>query len=258
MALHDGGAGMTRRFYLDGEALSGERIVFEGALAHRLAKVLRMRPGDEVILFDGSGEDVRVRLDDAKDRHIDASVLERGPGPREPRLKLHLYQSITKGDRFEWLLEKATEIGVASITPLVAMRAVVKTATDGNRADRWRRIVVEATEQCERSAVPAIGAPRSFDDALRSAPGILLLPYEHAGDTAPSIHDVLDRRVDDVFALAAVSVFIGPEGGYDSAEIERARAAGVEIVTLGDRVLRSETAGIVAATLIMHAVGELG
>lgn len=249
---------MTRRFYVDGAVLAGERIEIEGALAHRLAKVLRMRAGDEVILCDGSGEDVRARLDDVNDRHIVASVLERRPGPREPRLRLHLYQSITKGDRFEWLLEKATEIGVASITPLVAARAVVKTPAEGNRVDRWRRIVVEAAEQCERSTVPRIGAPQSFDDALRSAPGVLLLPYEDAGDTAPSIHDVLNRRVDDVFALASVSAFIGPEGGYEPAEIERATTAGAEIVTLGDRVLRSETAGLVAATLVMHAVGELG
>ena len=249
---------MTRRFYMGGAGLAGDRIEIAGALAHRLVKVLRMRAGDEVILFDGSGEDVRVRLDDVNDRRIGAVVLERAPGPREPRLKMHLYQSITKGDRFEWLLEKATEIGVASITPLVAARAVVKTAADGNRADRWRRIVVEAAEQCERSAVPEIGAPQSFDDALQSAMGILLLPYEDAGDVVPSINDVLNRRVDDAFALAAVSVFVGPEGGYETAEIERATAAGVEIVTLGDRVLRSETAGLVAATLVMHAVGELG
>lgn len=249
---------MTRRFYVDAASLTGDRIEIEGALAYRLAKVLRMRAGDEVILFDGSGEDVRVRVEDVSDRRIGAAVIERRPGPREPRVRLHLYQSITKGERFEWLLEKATEIGVARVVPLVAARAVVKTPSEGKRADRWRRIAVEAAEQCERSAVPEIGAPQPFDDALRTAPGILLLPYEGAGDVAPSIQDVLNRRVDDVFALAAVSVFIGPEGGYEPAEIDRARAAGAEIVTLGDRVLRSETAGLVAATLVMHAVGELG
>ncbi len=249
---------MTRRFYVDAASLTGDRIEIEGALAHRLAKVLRMRAGDEVILFDGSGEDVRVRVEDVSDRRATAAVIERRPGPREPRVRLHLYQSITKGERFEWLLEKATEIGVARVVPLVAARAVVKTPSEGNRADRWRRIAVEAAEQCERSAVPEIGAPQPFDDALRTAAGILLLPYEEAGDAASSIHDVLNRRVDDVFALAAVSVFIGPEGGYEPAEIDRAKAAGAEIVTLGDRVLRSETAGLVAATLVMHAVGELG
>jgi 16S rRNA (uracil1498-N3)-methyltransferase len=217
-----------------------------------------MHAGDEAIVFDGSGEDVRVRLDGVSDRRVVGDVIERAAGPREPRVRLHLYQSITKGDRFEWLLEKVTEIGVARVVPLVAARSVVKTPAEGKRADRWRRIAVEAAEQCERSAVPEIGAPRPFDEALRGAPGILLLPYEEAGDAAPSIHDVLSRRIDDVFALAEVSVFIGPEGGYEAAEIERANEAGAEVVTLGDRVLRSETAGLVAATLVMHAVGELG
>ncbi len=249
---------MTRRFFVEAATLTGDRIEIEGALAHRLTRVLRMRQSDEVILFDGSGEDVRVRLEDATDRRIGAAVVGRGPGPREPRLRVRLYQSITKGDRFEWLLEKATEIGVAAVTPLVAARAVVKTSADGNRAERWRRIVVEAAEQCERSAVPKIGAPIAFDEALRSAAGVLLLPYEDAGETAPSINDVLNRRVDDVFSLAAVSIFIGPEGGYEPSEIERAQAAGVEIVTLGDRVLRSETAGLVAITLAMQSIGELG
>jgi len=249
---------MTRRFFVEAATLAGDRIEIDGALAHRLAKVLRMRAGDEVILFGGSGEDVRVRLEDETDRRIAAAVLDRGPGPREPRLRVHLYQSITKGDRFEWLLEKATEIGVAAITPLVAARAVVKTSAEGNRAERWRRIVVEAAEQCERSTVPQIGTPIAFDEALRVASGIVLLPYEAAGDTAPSINDVLNRRVDDVFSLAEASIFIGPEGGYEPAEIERAQAAGVEIVTLGDRVLRSETAGLVAATLVMQSIGELG
>jgi 16S rRNA (uracil1498-N3)-methyltransferase len=249
---------MTRRFYADAASLAGSQVEIDGALAHRTAKVLRMRVGDEVILFDGGGEDVRVCLDEVGDRLIRATVIERSPGPIEPRLKVHVYQSITKGDRFEWLLEKATELGVSSITPLLAARAVVKTGGDGNRAERWRRIVSEAAEQCERSTVPAIGAPRSFDAALGDAPGIVILPYEEAGDRAPNINDIMNRRVDDVFALAAVSVFIGPEGGYEAGEIERAAAAGAEIVTLGARVLRSETAGLVAATLVMQSVGELG
>jgi 16S rRNA (uracil1498-N3)-methyltransferase len=249
---------VTRRFFVEPGTLAADRVDIEGALAHRLTKVLRMRVGEEVILFDGSGEDVRVRLEDVSDRRIAAVVIERAPGPREPRLRVHLYQSITKGDRFEWLLEKATEIGVAAITPLVAARAVVKTQAEGNRAERWRRIVVEAAEQCERSSVPLVGAPAAFDDAIQRATGIVLLPYEDAGAVAPSIHDVMNRRVDDAFALAAAAILIGPEGGFEPAEIERATAAGAEIVTLGDRVLRSETAGLVAATLVMQSIGELG
>jgi 16S rRNA (uracil1498-N3)-methyltransferase len=249
---------MTRRFFVEPGALAGDRIEIVGALSHRLATVLRMRAGDEATLFDGDGQDVRVRFDEVTERRISAVVVGREAGPPEPRTKLHLFQSVTKGERFEWLLEKVTEIGIASVTPLRAERSVVKPAAGGNRAERWRRIVVEAAEQCERSAVPAVHEPAALDAALRRARGVLLLPYEDAGDAAPNIGDVLNRRVDEVFALAAVSIFIGPEGGYEPPEVDRARAAGAEIVTLGDRVLRSETAGLVAATLAMHALGELG
>lgn len=249
---------MTRRFYVEEGAAAGDRLELRGTMAQRLTRVLRMRAGDEIIVFDGSGEDARVRLDALSDGAVTGTVLERTAGPAEPRTKVHLYQSITKGERFEWLLEKATEIGVARIVPLLAARAIVKTPAEGNRADRWRRITIEAAEQCERSAVPRVDAPITFDEALTTAPGIVLLPYEEAGQFAPNIDVVLKARVDELFASAEVSVLIGPEGGYESAEIERARTAEAEIVTLGDRVLRSETAGLVAATLVLHAAGELG
>ena len=247
-----------RRFFLPPGSLSGDAVSIEGPRAHRLAKVLRLRAGDEITLFDGGGTDVVVRLDAVRDRAIVATVVDRLPGPAESPSAVHLYQSITKGERFEWLVEKATEIGVARIVPLVTDRAVVKTAGEGNRVDRWRGIAVEAAEQCGRSVVPVVEAPVSFDEALATAPGIILLPYESADHLAPNVATVLHERIDDLYAAAAVSILIGPEGGYDPAEVERATAAGAVVVTLGQRVLRSETAGLVAATLVMQACGELG
>ena len=247
-----------RRFFLPPGSLSGDAVSIGGPLAHRLAKVLRLRAGDEITIFDGSGTDVVVRLDDVGDKAIAATMIERVPGPPESATAVHLYQSITKGERFEWLVEKATEIGVARIVPLLTDRAVVKTAGEGNRIDRWRRIAVEAAEQCGRSVVPVVEAPVSFDEALAAAPGIILLPYESADHLAPNVATVLHERIDDLYAFAAVSVLIGPEGGYVPAEVERAFAAGAVVVTLGNRVLRSETAGLVAAALVMQACGELG
>ncbi len=249
---------MTRRFYVDPALLASDAVTIEGDLAHRLAKVLRLRADDEIALFDGSGDDARVRLTAVQERAVEGTVVERCAGPPEPRVRVHLYQSITKGERFEWLLEKGTEIGVSRFTPLLAARAVVKTAAEGNRADRWRRIVVEAAEQCGRSAVPLVDAPLPLADALPVAGGILLLPYEAAGGAAPNIQAALAAEIDALFALGEVSIFIGPEGGYEPAEVEAAQAAGATVVTIGDRVLRSETAGLVAATLTLHAVGELG
>jgi len=253
---------VTRRFHVDDGriegASDGDRIELGAALSSRLAKVLRMRAGEEVVLFDGGGQDVRVRLDEINERRATGTVVERIESPAEPRVRLSLYQSITKGDRFEWLLEKGTEIGVARFVPLLTARAVVKPEGGGNRADRWRRIVIEAAEQSGRAGVPRVEAPQRFVDALASAPGVLLLPYEAAGEQTPDIAAALTADIDALFALSEVSVFIGPEGGWEEAEVAAAREADAAVVTMGQRVLRSETAGIVAATLVMHAVGELG
>ena len=249
---------MSRRFFVEPPALAADCVVLEGALAHRLSRVLRLHAGDEIALFDGSGDEVRVRLDDVGDRRVAAIVLERCAAPPEPRVKVHLSQSITKGERFEWLLEKGTEIGVAGFVPLITARAVVKTPDGGNKMERWRRIVVEAAEQCGRGAVPGIEAPLRFGDAIAGARGLILLPYEDAAGAAPNVQDALAAEIDALFALGEVSVLVGPEGGYEPAEVEQATAAGATVVTMGDRVLRSETAGLVAATLVLHAVGELG
>ena len=249
---------MTRRFFVDAGTIAGDDVTLDSDLARRLTKVLRLRSGAEIALFDGSGEDAIVRIDGADEHLVRAHVIERRQGPPEPRVRLHLYQSITKGERFEWLLEKGTEIGVSRFVPLLAARAVVTTDGGGNRAQRWRRIVIEAAEQCGRSTVPEIGGPARLADAIASAPGVLLLPYESAGDVAPSVQSALTAEIDALFALGEISLFIGPEGGFEPAEVAAAEAAGAAIVTLGERVLRSETAGLVAATLAMQAAGELG
>ena len=249
---------MTRRFYIEPAALNGDAVELPRELAQRLARVLRLQPGAEVVLFDGSGDDVRVRIDALDERAGRATVIERAPGVPEPRTSVHLYQSIAKGERFEWLLEKATELGVARFVPLITERSVVRTPGEGARIDRWRRIVVEAAEQCGRACLPPVEAPQPFAKALAGAAGILLLPYEAAGGEAPDIQHALDADIDALFALGEVSIFIGPEGGFTEEEVTSAVDAGATVVTLGRRVLRSETAGLVASTLVLQATGELG
>lgn len=249
---------MLRRFFVPRPMLSQERVTIDGPLAHRLLRVLRLGEGDEFVLFDGSGVEARMRLDEVSDRRAMASVLERVEGPAEPHVKVRLYQAIAKGERFEWLLEKGTEVGVSAFIPLVTARSVVKTGGGGNRVERWRRIVTEAAEQSGRSGVPDVGEPQSFEQALAEAPGLLVLPYEAAGEAAPSIQAALDGEIDALFALGEVSLFVGPEGGFEPQEVEAARQRDALVVTMGQRVLRSETAGLVAATLTLHAVGELG
>ena len=246
---------LDRRFYVAPGSLAGDAVALDKALAQRLAKVLRVRAGDEITLFDGSGVEARVRIDSLDARVATASVIERLDVPPEPRAIVHLYQSITKSDRFEWLIEKATEVGVASITPLITSRSVVRTPSEGNRAERWRRIAIEAAEQCGRSAVPDIGPPLRLDDALSDGYGLLLVPNESAGGDATTVDAVIGSAVKHW--PMDVSLFIGPEGGFEDSEIEQAQLRAT-IVTLGPRVLRSETAGLVALTLVLQASGDLG
>ncbi|MEX2245564.1 MAG: 16S rRNA (uracil(1498)-N(3))-methyltransferase [Dehalococcoidia bacterium] len=247
---------MTRRFYVEPPALDADDVRIEGALAHRLSRVLRLRAGDEITLFDGTGSDSLVRLASVSERVTAGEVIAREASAPEPRVRVHLYQSITKGERFEWLLEKATEAGVSRFVPLITARSVVKTPGGRARVDRWRRIAVEAAEQCGRGRVPEVEAPQPFAEALEAAPGLRLLPYEEAPGSEMNIRAALDAHSER--AARDVSIFIGPEGGYEAAEVARAKDAGAVVVTLGRRVLRSETAGLVAATLALSAAGELG
>ncbi len=227
------------------------RVVLTGEQAHRLSRVLRLRAGQEVVLFDGSGDEFPARLESVTPGEVVAQVESKRAGRAESPLRLTLYQSVVKGGRFEWVLEKGTELGVAAFVPLRVERSVVKVGQNGARPDRWRRIVIEAAEQCGRSVVPEVARPQTLDDALnREQP--LLLPYE--GEREQGIRAALTLFREH--KVTALSVLVGPEGGFEPAEVERARVAGAVVASLGPRVLRSETAGLVTAALALYELGD--
>lgn len=240
------------RLYVAADLRRSPLVVLSGEQARRLVRVLRLRAGDRVVLFDGSGSEFVARLESARAAEVVARVESERSGLAEPALRLTLYQSVVKGSRFEWVLEKGTELGVAAFVPLQVERSVVRPGQDGARADRWRRLVVEAAEQCGRAVVPAVLGPQTLDDALNAGQP-LLLPYE--GERVTGVREALaELRRQGVTSLA---VLVGPEGGFAASEVARARAAGAVVVSLGRRVLRSETAGIVTAALALYELGGL-
>jgi len=240
---------VTRRFAVAAGTYDADQVRIEGPLAHRMANVLRLRPGESVQLFDGSGVEARVVLESVHASAVAARVLTRMPGP-PPGADVRLYVAVAKGERFDWLVEKATELDVARIVPIVTARSVVR--AEGNaRVERWRRIAVEAAEQCGRGTLPAIDAPARFADALASAEGVVVMPYEAAGPDASTVARAIASITP---APSIVSVFIGPEGGFVPAEVERAVAAGGRLVTLGPRTLRVETAALAALVLVNDAL----
>jgi 16S rRNA (uracil1498-N3)-methyltransferase len=238
------------RLYCPGAACDA-RVALPPDAAHHARVVLRLRPGAPVRLFDGAGHEYAATLETLTPREARARVTaEVAPRPESP-LPVTLALAALKGDRMEWALQKAVELGVADLRPLVTLRtdSAARPALQGARHERWTRVTVSAAEQCGRAVVPAV-APAVTLEALLAERflGLRLLFCERAGQASPAALP----RPERVLAL------VGPEGGWDDAEIEAARAAGCIAVGLGPRVLRAETAVVAALTALQVLWGDLG
>jgi 16S rRNA (uracil1498-N3)-methyltransferase len=210
--------------------------------------VLRKDVGDEIELFDGQDGSYHGRIDRVSDDSIDGVLLERGAGLPLP-FSLTLCQGLLKGPKWDWLLEKACEVGVECVVPLLTARTIVQ-VDPGGMADkvlRWNRIAMAASKQCGRSRVMTVAEPTPFDRWLEGlAPdGFFLIPWEKEGTR--SMAEACKGR-----SVSAAQIFIGPEGGWEDAEVERARRQGAVPVRLGPTLLRSETAGIAASILLLR------
>jgi 16S rRNA (uracil1498-N3)-methyltransferase len=243
-----------RRFFVPKGSLRARNVTLGPELAHRLGRVLRLRRGDHVILSEGGLREYEVQLTAISPHAATGVVVREQAAPPEPRVALTLYQSLIRANRFDLVLEKGTEIGVARFVPMAAARSQAQGNGEPSaaRGERWERIIVEAAEQCGRGRVPQVDQPMSFEDGLRGARGIKLVPYEgERTQTLGRYLRELGRRPE------VVSLFIGPEGGFEDTEVALAREAGAVIVSLGPRIMRSETAGIVACALTLEALGEM-
>lgn len=243
------------RFFLTDTPITPGRPVDLTPLAHQLRSVLRLGPGATLLLLDNRGsafptEITRLDKNDAQGR-----VLAQEPATGEPPLFLSLYLCALKADKFEWVLQKGVEIGVARFVPVISSRTIVRPAEKISRKyPRWQAIIREAAEQCGRGRLPALGEPLGWSAAVAQGAGLRLLPWEEAGTASPALGAALAEAA----GLTECSLLIGPEGGIESAEAEQAMAAGWQAVTLGPRILRAETAALLAAGLALHRLGDLG
>lgn len=222
--------------------------------AHHVAVVLRHKAGDEIGLFDGENNAYRGVLETVSPEKVDGRVVAQAPAAAKP-YRLRLVQALTKGDKLEWILEKGTELGVDAFAPLTTERTVGRVPADrlDARLERWKKIVTAAARQCGRADLPVVAAPVGLDRALEAlAPGDLaLVPWEAAQGT--TLKDALGAwRKKGSTDGKTIHVIIGPEGGLAPAEVERAKARGAVPVTLGQRILRTETAGLAVASGILY------
>ncbi len=244
------------RFFISRDQLHGLVVRFDDVQAHQMRRVLRLRPGDRVVALDGVGLQYEVVLEEVTNSRVTGLVAAQAPATGEPRARLTLFQSLLQRDKFEWVLQKGTEIGVAEFVPVITRRSLVRDADDvgEHKLERWRRIIKEAAEQSGRGMLPRLLSPVPFEFAAAEA-----LAHERAliaweGERRRTVDDYLGGERD----VRQVALYIGPEGGYEAAEVREAEEFGARAVTLGPRVLRTETAAIVGAALVLHELGEMG
>lgn len=240
------------RFFVAPASIQNDQVVFADAQARQLHDVLRLRAGEHVIVLDNSGNEHTVELEALARNAARGRIVETRAARGEPRTRLILYQALLKADKFEWVLQKGTELGIAEFAPIGSARSVV-TSVSKSKAARWQNIVAEAAEQSGRGKIPVLHPLQTLDVALDSAVrlgGLKLIPWEqeHTHDLAAALASSADTTI---------HLFIGPEGGLTAQEIDRARAIGIQPITLGTRILRAETAGLVASSAIFYARGEL-
>lgn len=260
------------RFFVKQEQITGDRVVLCGEDAHHIARSLRMAAGEHITVCgpDGTEYDCLLRRFDG-DTQIDADILSRRPSAAEPPFRAVLYQALPKGDKLDEIIQKAVECGVCRIVPFESEHCVarVKPETEEKKRQRRCRIALEAAKQCGRGVIPEVGETCSFSDVLSQAADLAIFCYEDEDER--SLRDILTEfagvcaekrktgetdKMDkpDKPDMPVIALMVGSEGGFSPAEAEAARQAGWRAVSLGKRVLRTETAGIFALSCLVYAL----
>ncbi len=241
------------RFFVESELIARMSfgvLALEGSIAHQVANVLRLRIGDEIVLLDNAGSEYRVRLERIERKLIVVRFINSQPALGEPQTKITLYQSLLKGERWDFVLQKCTEVGVSGFVPVVSERCVAQSRE--GRSGRHLRIIQEAAEQSQRGLLPMLGETMNFavacDQAIATHDLAIIL-WE--GEQGPDLGHALPQR------QGTVALFVGPEGGYSAQEVTLAHECGIIPVTLGPRILRAETAGLVAAAITLYSFGDM-
>jgi len=242
------------RFFVDKNSIIGDTINITGDDVYHIKRVLRLKPGDIITVNDCCGTDYQVRIERVGEDCIITGIVDSCPNNTESNLDITLYQGLPKSDKMDFIVQKSVELGVKRIVPVITERTIVRISSSRdvqNKLTRWQRVSLEAAKQCNRGTIPQVDAPVDFDKALKMAEDaeLGLIPYE--GESRARLGEQLKR------GICSVAVMIGPEGGFSEKEVHKATEAGIRPVTLGPRILRTETAGIVVLSIIGHELGDI-
>ena len=239
------------RFFVEPSQIKEKEIIITGPDVNHIRNVLRMRTGEEVLVSNGQGTDFHCKLTDICEASVTASMMWRLDGNAELPCPITLFQGLPKGDKLEWIIQKCVELGAVRIVPMRTRRAVVKldAKKEQARQKRWTGISKSAAKQSGRGMVPKIGPVLDFSQAVREAAelDVCLIPYELAEDMEHT------REICSAIRPGqSVGILIGPEGGFEEAEVAEAIEAGAKPITLGQRILRTETAGMALISVLAY------
>ena len=237
-------------FFVLPQAVEGDKVTITGPDVNHIRNALRMRQGESLLIRDGEGNDYHCRISVIESGLVEARVIERRES-RELPVRLYLFQGLPKSDKMELIIQKAVELGVYEIIPVITKNAVVKldAKKEKSRLERWQAISESAAKQSGRSKIPKVEKVMLLKEALEMAEGLdrILIPYENQSGI-DTMRKALEETGEDTRSIA---VFIGPEGGFDESEILLAKEQGAVPVSLGRRILRTETAGLAILSLFM-------
>lgn len=250
-----------RRFFTEEENIKENQVTVKGDEARHIIQVLRAKKGNKIKVFTGEGREYLIEIIGVNKKEVVGNILEQAEVKTEPGVSITLVQGIPKSDKMAFILQKTTELGVKRIIPVITERTIVRLNREKARVrrNRWQRIVLEAAKQSGRAVIPKVDEIVTFLQSLNSVgkESLKLIPWEEEETT--SLKEVLEHHTSHTpHPTSHITIFIGPEGGFTSEEVRRAKGIGAIPVSLGPRLLRTETASLTTVAMILYELGDLG
>lgn len=249
------------RYFISDDNIFEDKIIIKGEDVNHIKNVLRCKVGDMLVLSNGDGIDFQVRIDSFEQRQIITKIENVSKSKTEPPLSITLFQGIPKGNKMDFIVQKSVELGIKRIVPIITERTISRFSNEKDKAKkalRWQRIALEAAKQCNRSIIPKVDTPMNFTNIMNLFNNFdfIVLPYEM--EKCMTLENSIREIKADGVKIKSIGLIIGPEGGFSEEEVDEAVNRGAKSVTLGPRILRTETAGLAVLAVLMYEFGDFG
>lgn len=246
------------KFFTAKENFSEDKAKILGDDVKHLYKVLRLNEGDNIVLNNCIGEEFLGKINTITKTEVIVDIEEKLEINNESDVKIYLFQGLPKSQKMDLIVQKGTELGILEFIPTITERVDIKLKGDFKKLDRLNRIALEAAKQSKRTIIPKVSNPINFNEAIERLKemDLILVPYEN--QEGFGIKNLMSNLKEEKNNIKTIGILVGPEGGFEYSEIEKLKENGAQIITLGKRILRTETAGFVCASLINYELGDLG